>query len=69
MSTNAPPFIATVIRYGCYPLIRGATAVVLFGELATGRPSFPTELLTVIVALACAALLEGGRPFHSPLSQ
>ena len=46
------PFIATVIRYGCYPLIRGATAVVLFGELATGRPSFPTELLTVIVALA-----------------
>ncbi|MFZ5500133.1 MAG: hypothetical protein ACOY6N_13915 [Pseudomonadota bacterium] len=55
--------------YGCYPLIRGATAVVLFGELATGRPSFPTELLTVIVALACAALLEGGRPFHSPLSQ
>ncbi|WP_235597511.1 sterol desaturase family protein [Pseudomonas aeruginosa] len=23
----------------------------------------------MIVALACAALLEGGRPFHSPLSQ
>lgn len=32
VQTHAPviddtPFIATVIRYGCYPLIRGATVI------------------------------------------
>ncbi len=65
MSTTKPPFLDTVIRYGSYPLILGATAVVLFGGLAAGWPYFPTVPLTVAAALACVALLERRLPFHA----
>lgn len=65
MNTKNGPFVETVIRYGSYPLILGATAVVLFGGLAAGWPYFPTVPLTVAAALACVALLERRLPFHS----
>lgn len=65
MNTKNGPFLETVIRYGSYPLILGATAVVLFGGLAAGWPYFPTVPLTVAAALACVALLERRLPFHS----
>ena len=65
MSTKETPFLETVIRYGSYPLILGATALVLFGALAGGWPYFPTVPLTVAAALACVALLERRLPFHT----
>ena len=52
MSTKKSPFLGAVIRYGSYPLVLGATAVVLFGGLAAGWPYFPTVPLTVAAALA-----------------
>ncbi|WP_454909492.1 sterol desaturase family protein [Variovorax gossypii] len=69
MSTTKRPFLDTVIRYGSYPLILGATAVVLFGGLAAGWPYFPTVPLTVAAALACVALLERRQPFHAAWSR
>lgn len=65
MSTKTPPLLAAVIRYGSYPLIFSATALVLFGGLAGGWPYFPTVPLTVATALACVALLERRLPFHA----
>lgn len=64
MSTKKSPFQGAVIRYGSYPLVLGATAVVLFGGLAAGWPYFPTVPLTVAAALASVALLERRLPFH-----
>lgn len=69
MSTTKRPFLDTVIRYGSYPLILGATAVVLFGGLTAGWPYFPTVPLTVAAALACVALLERRLPFHAAWSR
>lgn len=65
MSTKKSPFPDAVIRYGSYPLVLGATALVLFGGLAAGWAYFPTVPLTVAVALACVALLERQLPFHA----
>lgn len=65
MSTQETPFLEAVIRYGSYPLILGATVLVLFGGLAGGWSYFPTVPLTVAAALACVALLERQLPFHA----
>lgn len=65
MSTKEHPAYETAIRYGSYPLIVGATALVLFGGLAAGWPYFPTVPLTVAAALASVALLERRLPFHT----
>ena len=69
MNTKKPPFIEAVIRYGSYPLILGATALVLFGGLAASWPYFPTVPLTVAAALASIAMLERSLPFHSAWGQ
>lgn len=65
MTTKKLPFADTIIRYGSYPLVLGATALVLFGGLAAGLPYFPTVPLTVAAALSCVALLERRLPFHA----
>lgn len=65
MKTKETPFFDAVIRYGSYPLVVGATALVLFGGLAGGWPYFPTVPLTVAAALAVIALLERRLPFHA----
>ena len=65
MSAKETPLLETVIRYGSYPLILGATALVLFCGLAANWPYFPTVPLTVAAALACVALLERRLPFHA----
>ena len=65
MSTKKCSFSAISIRYGSYPLILAATALVLFGGLAAGWPYFPTVPFTVAAALACVALLERRLPFHA----
>ena len=65
MSVKETPFLETVTRYGSYPLILGATALVLFGGLAAGWPYFPTVPLTVAAALALVTLLEQRLPFHA----
>lgn len=62
-------FTETFIRYGSYPLILGATAIVLFGGLAAGWPYFPTVPLIVAAALASVALLERQLPFHAAWQQ
>lgn len=62
-------FTETLIRYGSYPLILGATATVLFGGLAAGWPYFPTVPLIVAAALALVALLERQLPFHAAWQQ
>lgn len=62
-------FTETLIRYGSYPLILGATAMVLFGGLAAGWPYFPTVPLIVAAALASVALLERQLPFHTAWQQ
>lgn len=68
MKTKDSHFDA-VIRYGSYPLILGATALVLFGGLAAGWSYFPTVPLTVAAALASVALLERRLPFHAAWSR
>jgi sterol desaturase/sphingolipid hydroxylase (fatty acid hydroxylase superfamily) len=65
MSKRELPFMCAAMRYGSYPLIVGATALVLFGGLASGWPYFPTVPLTVAAALAAVALLERQLPFHA----
>lgn len=65
MKSKKLPFTETFIRYGSYPLILGATAIVLFGGLAAGWPYFPTVPLIVAAALALVALLERQLPFHT----
>ena len=65
MKPKKPPLTETFIRYGSYPLILGATAMMLFASLAAGWPYFPTVPLTVAAALLCVALLEPRLPFHA----
>ena len=65
MNTRELPLIDAAVRYGSYPLVVGATAVVLFGGLAAGWPYFPTVPLIVAAALAIVALLERKLPFHA----
>jgi sterol desaturase/sphingolipid hydroxylase (fatty acid hydroxylase superfamily) len=65
MNPKKPLFTEAFIRYGSYPLILGATAIVLFGGLAAGWPYFPTVPLIVAAALASVALLERQLPFHT----
>jgi len=69
MKTKELRFIEPIIRYGSYPLILGATALVLFGGLAASWPYFPTVPLTVAAALASIAMLERSLPFHSAWGQ
>ena len=65
MSKRELSFIDAAIRYGSYPLVLGAIAVVLFVGLAAGWPYFPAVPLTVAAALASVALLERRLPFHA----
>lgn len=69
MNTKELPLIDAAVRYGSYPLVVGATAVLLFGGLAAGWPYFPTVPLIVAAALATVALLERRLPFHAAWQQ
>lgn len=64
MSTKESTLIDAAIRYGSYPFVVGATALVLFGGLAAGWSYFPAVPLIVAAALAAVALLERRLPFH-----